>query len=106
VRRWGAGQELVHKGVRYRVVGGTKFAGDLVLEWWQGGAWRKVPMSVGAILADFLYENEEHAFPRRRGFKGGNRYLGYIHGAALTGWQKAEALLEKERAQRNSRRVS
>jgi hypothetical protein len=104
VRRWHEGDHGDLCGVPYRVVKGVKFRGvnpeenDLVMQWWVNGRWRNLDMKVGAVMADFFYENEELAFPPERNPKwlGGNYYLAYINGAAQSGWKQADKRLREQ----------
>jgi hypothetical protein len=88
-------------GVFYRVLHGRKGPGDLRLEHRVDGAWKPVRMRTGAMLADFFFENEEVLYPDA---KGGKKYLEYVRDATKYGWDKADAVLRVERAQRKVQR--
>lgn len=83
-------------GVRWRVVQGKKAPEDLRLDLC---APRFVPVSmgVGFLLADFLCENEEYLYPRAKGFSGGDRYMRFVDGTRLLGWEAAYEQLKQER---------
>jgi hypothetical protein len=69
---------------------------------WLGGRWVPVPMAVGALLADFFYENEDVLYPPGPNVLGGRKYIRYVKHAAIHGWQKAEAGLRAERERKNA----
>lgn len=99
MRRWREGQEFDFDGLRFRVCRGKKAPADLRLDVMTGGTWRAVHMRLGAMLADFFYENEDVLYPPPA--KGGRKYLDYCRDAAKHGWEKAEAVLRIERRQKS-----
>lgn len=93
-RRFKVGMEGDVEGVRWRITEGRKWDGDQVLEFYAGGRWVKVKMSVGFLMADFIYENETH---RPNSPRGGQMYLDYCQTAAVEGWRTVHERLEAER---------
>ena len=100
-------------GFRFKVVAGTKLrrhdgapGHDLRLECWnpEESRWVPVKMELGAVLADFFYENEEHLFRRDEGFAGGRKYTYFINSAMTSGWLQAARTLNRERKARDDRR--
>lgn len=100
MRRFAVGDQFGAKGFGFRVVKGAKGPADFVLEIFSDGRWRKVPMALGAVFADFFYENEEATHLRSEGYQGGGKYVGYLKCAIEHGWAKADASLDAEKAQR------
>lgn len=101
-RRWQPGWNATVQSLPLRVVEGHKAVMepgeiDLRLEWFTDGRWRPVPMSAGALMADFFAENEEIRYPQSMGYKGGRYYLSYLRTAATHGWRVAESTLQAER---------
>jgi hypothetical protein len=88
-RRWREGQTFEVSGIRFRVVRGTKFRGDLRLDWWTGSGWRPLEMAVTFLTVDFFTENEA---ARGRGMRhwrqSGERYfLNECRDAVRKGWE-------------------
>ena len=102
-RRWKPGPVRVG-AFQFQVVKGRKHPDDLRLDMWAGnlagpGVWVSVPMCLGAVLADFFYENEGIIYPPP--MLGGRKYLDYVNVAATQGWQVADAGLRAERQARH-----
>ena len=95
MRRWRDGWQATIDGIPMRVVQGYKSPDDLRMEWHVDGRWIPVRMNVGAVLADFFYENEDHLYPSGAG---GRKYLGFLHEAARHGWRQAVGRLADEKA--------
>lgn len=86
-RRWHEGQTGTVDGIAWRVVSGRKNDSDLVLQFFMGTRWVSVSMLMGAMMADFLYENEENLYPQAKGYQGGLMYLNLLNKAATEGWE-------------------
>lgn len=107
-RRFQPGWQETVGGVTYRVVLGRKMsrvpdAVDLKLEAWTPRGWQAVPMAVGALMADFFYENEEVLYPPSAGFQGGTYYVTYLNQAVSDGWEVADERLQAEKRAREQR---
>lgn len=102
MRRWGE-CEFELAGQRFRVQRGVKSPDDLRLDWYTPTGWRAVPMSPGAMMADFFFENEDVLYPPDMGNQGGSKYIALLRHAARHGWQKANAGLLAERAAKQDR---
>lgn len=112
MRRWAPGEHEVN-GLRFRIVRGEKLTKlgekglDLRLDVFTGQGWQPVHMYLGGFLADFFTENEDVLYPRytpeglRTPWRGGEKYLAYLRDAWKYGWHKAEAELQRERAQKS-----
>lgn len=103
MRRWQAHQAFALAGQRFRVRAGYKSPEDLCLEWDIDGKWVAIPMSVGLMLNDFFYENEDVLYPKERGFKGGDYWRTYARHAERHGWQKAWAGVEAAKSVKSER---
>ena len=104
-KRWQPCKPFEISGVRFRVVLGSKTARadatghrgrDLCLEWQTVVGWRPCEMAVGALFADFFYDNEDVLYPRPIG-QGGNKYRSYLYHAMKEGWQVADGVLQFEK---------
>ncbi len=71
---------------------------DLRLDYWHPtrGEWVPVSMILGAMLADFFYENENAIAPEP--YIGGQYYLNHCRTATQVGWRRAAEILQRERA--------
>lgn len=97
------GQEYDIGGVRLRIRQGRKGPDDLVLDIEGYAGYVPVRMTLGALMADFFFQNEERLYPQEFNFEGGNRYVRFIHRAIAIGWENAAAQLARERALREVR---
>jgi hypothetical protein len=99
MRRWQADtSHRIANAPDFRVKRGDKDGGDLRLDWWSSAQklWVPVQMSAAALITDFFYENEEHLYPRVRGYMGGDFFIEYLKLAAHEGWQVADKKLRTE----------
>lgn len=83
-------------GIEWRVVSGTKAPGDLVLELNTPRGWRKFPMSLSALAADFFAQNEPRV---RKGYRA-EKHMEHLRLASRKGWRYATAILETEKTLR------
>lgn len=102
-RRWQNGDFGELHGLRWRVRTGAKHPEDLVLEINVEGYWLAVSMTLGFLLADFFFQNEDVLYPPSQGYRGGYKYLNDCKVAALHGWDKAAAGLRAEKAMKADR---
>lgn len=105
MRRFSAGDQFELGGLRFRVRAGQKEprgpGEDLVLDWLTPEhGWKAVPGSAGALIADFICENEGVLYPSPP-FEGADKYRKYLTHAIRHGWMKAEAGLRLERSYKN-----
>lgn len=108
MRRWQPYDTGEVDGVRFRVVPGVKKPGDLRMDWWLEGRWVPAPMSWGALLGDFFYDNEQFLYPPmpNNRLKGGEKYVLFVRHAGRHGWRSAMAGLRAEKAMREARTPS
>lgn len=90
-------------GIRYRVRQGRKGPDDLVLELEGHRGFVPAKMALGALMADFFYQNEESLYPRQFGYRGGDMYFNFLLSAIRRGWREACLELEAERQRRDRR---
>lgn len=112
-RRWTARKAFKVDGVWYQVVEGVKSADDLRmdilvptmgLDGLYGRKWQPIHMSHSAIVADFLYDNEEVLFPRGVGNNlGGVKHRNHLRLSEEEGWEAAMKKLRGEQARRRAR---
>ena len=112
MRRWTARPQFNVDGVWFRVVPGYKSPEDLKLEMLTpkrkvdgsvGTKWIAVHMSLGALLADFFYENEDILYPPEDGFLGGEYHSKHLRQAETEGYEAATKTLKGEVAKKASR---
>lgn len=96
-RRWQAGQTFAVNGLEFRVRGGRKGLGDLVLDYHLPSGWSPVPMAVTFLMVDFFYENEHHLYPPPR-YAGGEYLFRRLRLATRSGHEMATRLLDDEKA--------
>lgn len=103
-RRWQAGTTVTAGPFELRVVDGRKGAGDLRLEVLTADGWMAVPMVLGAVVADFFCENEDHLGQFRPHWRsgGGDFFMAYLQEARFRGWQVAEARLQGDKERRGA----
>lgn len=113
MRRWTARRRFNVDGVWFRVVPGKKSPDDLKLEMLVpkrnvdgsvGTKWLAVHMSLGALLADFFYENEDILFPPEDGYKGGEYHSKHLRQAEEEGYEAATKTLRATQAKKAARR--
>jgi len=102
-RRFNAGEYFNVSGIEFRVEQGRKHPDDRVLLWWsQEYGWKPIEMTVGFLLADFFFENEEVLYPKPA--KGGDYYLDACEVAARNGWRQADEQLKAAKVRAAERR--
>lgn len=103
-RRWQAGWRGTVDGVTLRVERGKKGPADLRMDVFVGGEWKPVHMSLGCVLADFFFENEDVLYPPSQGFAGGTYYLRALAEAPKVGWEAVVGRIRSERQNATVRR--
>jgi hypothetical protein len=101
-----AGQSGDIGGVRWRVVRGSKSLRDLRLEI-QCPRFVAVKMDLGFLFSDFYAQNErtlseDGYLARSVATRSGERYLNYLKGAQVLGWEIASEQLAEERARKRA----
>jgi hypothetical protein len=93
-RRWRAGQSVERDGIRYAVEKGVKHPDDLRMRIWVP-AGLLLPMSVLAVAADFLSENEDVIAKPHWKDTGEQHLTKYMKAAMRHGYSFADALYVK-----------
>lgn len=98
MRRFQAGQTGDFNGIQWRIVNGKKHPEDLRLDICSP-SWRSIPMALSFLEADFFTENERVLYPN------GDRdkYLKFLRGAVILGWEVAHDQLEEEKRRKRER---
>lgn len=87
--------------IEWRVETGKKKEGDLKILL-RIPDWTVVSMNMSALLADFLYQNENVLYPPTEGYLGGEKFHQFLDKAMSEGVLAASDELEQEKRRKRS----
>ena len=94
------GQRGKLNGIEWLVGQGRKAPGDLTLVI-RSPNFRLVPMALVGLCTEFFCENEDRLYPPPA--LGGRRFLNYLEGSVVLGWELAASALADERRRKVER---